>query len=103
MDLDARHRRIDRCSLEVEEPDRGRSDEDDLALEAAGIGRSRQHILRRNKAGFVVRAEMNPELPTPIGRNLEPSPAKGDALNARLVHLDPESRPRRSPPAATLR
>ena len=54
MDLDARHRRIDRRSLEVEEPDRGGSDEDDLALEAAGSAAPDSTSFAENEAGFVV-------------------------------------------------
>jgi hypothetical protein len=60
VDLDARHRRLGRRRLEVEEPDRGGADQDQPAAKAVGVGPAVEHVLGRDEAAPVVMREMHP-------------------------------------------
>ena len=93
MDLDARHRRIDRRGLEVEQPDRRGAHEDELALEAERIGRARRAGPSPKRSASCRAGEMDPELAPAVGRDLERRAAH--ALDAGLVGLDQDRRPSR--------
>ena len=86
MDLDARHRTLDRRRLEIVEADGGGADERQLACDPPWIDAALEQVLDRDETLRIVAAEVHPQLTMIVGRQHQA--AKPHASHARGVGPD---------------
>ena len=90
VNLDPRHRRIDRRGLDIVEPHRRGSDQHQLVRYLFVRNGSVEDVGCRNKDRRIVARKVNPKLTVAIGRNLQTP--DGDALDAGLFGSDDDRR-----------
>ena len=90
VNLDTRHRRIDRRGLDIVEPHRRGPDQHQLVRYLFVRNGSVEHVGCRNKDRRIVARKVNPELAVAIGRNLQTP--DGDALDTGFFGSDDDRR-----------
>ena len=86
MHLHARHRRVHRRGLDVEQADRRGPHQHELAGDLLGRDLSFDDVLGRDVSGLVVQAEVDPDAAVLVGRQFEAR--NRDRANPRVVGAD---------------